>query len=405
MMERYIRIMNCLLILPLFAVCLSGCWSRQELNSLAIVLALGIDRAGDEYEVSLQYIDPSAVSRNKISNRSPSAVFSQKANTLFEALRKTTTKASRRMYEAHLRFIVFNEEIAKEGILPCLDFLFRDHEIRPDFYMAIAKNCNAKDIIGFVSATEILPGIDMYRALKTSAKEWSPTSAVNVKDIMAKLSKDGVEPVLTGLTLKGDIERGKTAENVKNPISPAEFEFMGIGVFRHDRLVGWLNEDESKTFSYLTNQIHSSVGKVKCPNGDGWFAVELTDSSFKMIPMLKNDKPHMKLKGKVEGNVGEVQCHVNLLDPREFAALDIAGEEGLKHILNLGVAKVQKYGVDVFGFGEAFHRKYPKHWNQWKTNWNQKFREELTFEFEIEYQLKQHGKINNPFQNKTDRRE
>lgn len=42
-----------LLILPLL---LSGCWSKRELNELAIVVALGVDKVDDEYELSIQVV-------------------------------------------------------------------------------------------------------------------------------------------------------------------------------------------------------------------------------------------------------------------------------------------------------------------------------------------------------------
>jgi spore germination protein KC len=40
------------------------------------------------------------------------------------------------------------------------------------------------------------------------------------------------------------------------------------------------------------------------------------------------------------------------------------------------ISHVQKvYGLDIFGFGEAVHRKYPTDWKTLKRNWNEKFAE------------------------------
>ncbi len=399
-MARYLRMgilifLSILLLLPVV-----GCWSRKELNQLSIVLALGIDQAGEEYEVSVQFIDPSSMTRNRSSNRSPSSVFSERGTTIFEALRKITTKASRRMYVAHIRFIVFDEQTARKGIRESLDFLFRDHEVRPDFYMAVAKNCKAKDIIGFVSKSEVLPGMDMFKSLKTSEKVWSPTSAMNVKELMIKFSEDGVDPVLTGLSLIGNIERGKTADNAKNPISYGEFKYEGIGVFKEDRLVGWLDENDSRAFSYITNRISSSVGPVKCPGSDKWISIELTDSKVKVIPKIKDHKPVIRLNVKVESNISEVQCNLDISDPKEFKKLEESTKESLERILKNGINTVKNYGADIYGFGEAFHRRYPKQWHAWKDHWDEQFKDNLTCELEIEYQLNRTGKTINPFTEK-----
>ncbi|MNP62048.1 hypothetical protein D3C76_1572910 [compost metagenome] len=39
------------------------------------------------------------------------------------------------------------------------------------------------------------------------------------------------------------------------------------------------------------------------------------------------------------------------------------------------IAKVQdKFGSDVFEFGEVIHRKYPSRWKSLKDDWNREFR-------------------------------
>lgn len=383
--------------LGIFMLLLSGCWNRNELNELAIVLALGIDKVGNEYEVSVQVMDPTALSRNRSTSRAPITVYSEKESTIFEALRKITTKSSRRMYVAHLRYIVFDEAAARAGIREPLDFLFRDQEVRPDFYMAVAKKCKAKDVVGFVSSTEVLPGMDMYKSLKTSEKAWSPTSAVNVKELMIKIASDGIEPVLTGIALFGDIAKGKTLENARIPIPPAEYVYQGIGLFRDDRLIDWMNEDESRGYSYITNNTKSSVIKSKCPDEKGYFNVELIRSQAKRKVSIRGGAPHVVVQVKAVGNIGEVQCSVDITDPEVFQKLQNAASEKLHYDLNNSIKKGKEHGVDVFGFGEEFHRKYPKLWKKWKDNWNDVFQHELTYEIEAEYQLRLHGKINNPF--------
>lgn len=397
-MSKYSKKFAYVCILLITVLLLSGCWNRRELNELSILLAFGIDKVDDEYEISVQAIDPSTMSKNRSSDRAPTTVFTERDSTLFEALRKMTTKSSRRMYGAHIRFIVFDEATAREGIQGPLDFLFREQEIRPDFYMAVAKNCRAKDIIGFVSPTEILPGMDMYRSLKTSHKVWAPTSAVNVKEIMSKYMLEGVEPVLTGLTLKGDIEKGQTTENAKKPLPMSNFVFEGIGVFKHDKLLGWLDEKESRGYSYITNNIKSSVAKVKCPNDDdGWFNVELIRSKAKYKPSIKNERPYMEVAIQAQGNIGEVQCDIDLMDPEMRQKMKEVTMDAFIEILNKSVIKAQEYGADVFGFGEAFHRKYPKHWREWKDEWGEMLKNDLVVDFQVDYELNLHGKINNPF--------
>jgi spore germination protein KC len=213
----------CLLIcMGVLMMLLTGCWNRRELNKLAVVLVVGIDSANGQYEVSVQVAEPSQMSRNRGSDPSPVSVFSQKSSTIFEAFRKITTKSALKMYLAHIRLVIFDEQTARKGINDPLDFLFRDHEVRPDFYMVVTKGTSAKDVVSFITPTEMLPSIGLYKTLKVSEKVWAPTSAVKVTEMMKKLTKTGVEPVLTWGEIVGDVRKGKTLENVKQPTSLSE---------------------------------------------------------------------------------------------------------------------------------------------------------------------------------------
>ncbi|GIQ71078.1 hypothetical protein XYCOK13_39020 [Xylanibacillus composti] len=389
------------LLLCLAMLCLTGCWNRKELNELAVVLAAGIDSVDDQYEVSLQIVDPSAMSKHRIGDRSPVLVFSEKAPTIFEALRKMTTHSSRKMYIAHLRFLIVDEKTARTSIQEPMGLWFRDHEARPDFYIAVAKDVRAKDLLGLVTPTEVLPAMDLHKSLKVSERTWAPTAAVNVKELFKALKKEGISPILTGLTIRGDMQKGMRLENAKQPISPAEFQFMGIGVFRDDQLVGWLDETESKALNYIKNKVVNTVGRMKCPDSEQDFVVEVIETETKMDATIKHGQPHVKLDVFVEGNIGEVHCQGDLRDVKVIRALEQAASDELLSVLEAGIHKVQKvYGSDVFGMGEVFHRKYPKQWKEWKHDWNDRFKNDLKVEISIDYQIRKFGKVIGPLEKK-----
>lgn len=377
---------------------LTGCWNRKELNELSIVLAMGIDSVGDQYELSLQVVDPSQMTRNKVSDRSPTRVYTERASTLFEAFRKFTTKSSRKMYFSHLQFVIFDEKTAKNGIKPPLDILFRDHELRPDFHLAIARKHSAKEIISLVTPAEVLPALDLNKSLEISEKLWAPTTAVNVMEMMHNLTQDGIEPVLTGIELIGNPEKGMSLDNVKQPATYASYAYTGVGVFRGDRLVGWLNESNSKALTYISNKVTSTAAVIPCPHSDGSFTVELTHSKIKTVPLVKENKPNIRLEVFIEANIAEVHCHANLTDEATIMDMQRAASEELKEILANGVQQAQqKYSSDIFGFGEAFHRKYPKLWREWKKEWPQMFKQ-IPVEIQMDYNLRRNGEILDPIE-------
>lgn len=382
------------LISSLLLAVLTGCWNSKELNELSVVVALGIDTVGDQYEISVQVVDPSQMSMNRTMERSPTIVFSKRADTIFEAVRKFTTESSRKMYMSHLKFVIFDEETARKGIKESLDFLFRDPEVRPDFYLAVVRGNSAKDAVTFVAPTEVLPAMDMYKALKVSEKAWAPTSAVNVKDLLQRFAKEGIEPVLTGIRLR-NLEKGLSVENVKNSPKHTSYEFTGIGVFREDRLIGWMDESKSKAFTYITNRVSSTVGSIDCPDSKGKFAVEVINSKVKIHPEVIDHEPHISLFVNMEANIGEVACNANLKDGRVFQDFQDAVREQQEQILKDGVRNAQQMGSDIFGFGEAFHRKFPREWHTWKDDWGKRF-QQIEVDIHIQYRLNRIGKIMSP---------
>lgn len=384
---------------------LGGCWSVKELNEISVVIGMGIDQEEDRYKVTLQVVDPSQMYGRSPMNRSPIIVVSEKADTLIEAVRKITTKAPRRMYGGHLRILIFGERVARKGLGDTLDLLLRDPEIRPDFNIAIAKNVSARDLLATMTPFESLTGEELHKSLQTSESFWAPTVAVSIVDFYRVLSSEGIEPVLTGIQLVGNIEKGKKEENVKQPAAYSEYKYQGIGVMKQDKLIGWLSESDSKAYNYITNNVKSTVGSAVCPSGTGRFAVEVQTSESKILPLVRNGKPVVKIIIYIIGNVAENACMLDLALEKNFLELQQAGKKQVLTIIKNGVHRVQsKYGVDIFGFGQAFHYKYARKWREWRGDWDLTFKR-LPVEVELHYQLNQVGSIQSNFVSKLHKEE
>lgn len=100
----------------LMTLVLSGCWSRKELNELAVSIGLGIDQTENGYLVTTQIVAPrQAASGAGGANGPPALVMATEESTVIEALRKLTTKLPRKIYLSHLSILLIDESIAREG--------------------------------------------------------------------------------------------------------------------------------------------------------------------------------------------------------------------------------------------------------------------------------------------------
>ncbi len=387
-----------LVLLLLFIVIMlivTGCWNRRELNDLAIAVAMGIDKSGDQYKVSYQVVDPGEVAAQKGTGATPVVMYSSTGETLFQAIRRITAVAPRKIYSAHLRIVVISETLAKEGIGKTLDFLLRDHELRTDFFIVIAKGTSAENTMKVLTNIEKIPALKMESSIKLSEENWAPTVAIQLDELIFDIISEGKHPVLTGIQIKGEKAKGVTKENVELIDSPAELQYSGLAVFNKDKLIGWLNEEESRGYTYIADRVKSTVGVVPCPGGK--LTVEVIRSKTKVKGRVEKGKPQIDVETRMEVNVGEVACQIDLTKTKTVYELEKKGEQLVQKIMETSINKVQnKFKVDVFGFGEVIHRSDPKAWKKMKKDWDKTF-VDIPVNVKVDIKIRRLGTVNNSF--------
>ena len=385
---------KCIFGLLVLSLLLSGCWDRRELNQLAITLAIGIDKVEDDYQVSAQVVVPSVVSTNSTGGGTMVTLYSARGETVYEAFRKMTKDSPRKIYPGHTRILVVGEELAKEGIAESLDLLSRDPELRPDFYVVVAKENTAANILNVTTPVENIPANKMFNSLKMSETAWSGTKSIKLDELIEDLVSDGKEAVLTGVEIAGNQEQGSSKQNTESISPSARIRYDNLAVFKGDQLVGWLTEYETIGFSYITDSVQTSVKAISCPN-EGKATIEVIQVNSEMKGNIKNGKPVVNIKINVEGDVGAVECKINLNELKTIHSLEKIYEKEMQDNIKKTIATLQtNYKTDIFGFGEELHRSNPKEWNTIKNNWEEEF-SNLTTNVDVDLKILGTGTIKN----------
>ncbi|KZE44609.1 spore gernimation protein GerC [Brevibacillus parabrevis] len=392
---KVIKVLLCLTLVML----LGGCWNRKELNDLAICVGIGIDKGKTGYSVSVQVVDPAEVAANKGKpGRAPVTLYTMSGATVFEALRKMTTISPRKIYMSHTRMLILGEELAREGIAPVLDFVSRDHEFRTDFYIAVARGTTAHNILKVITPLEQIPANELFASLETSSKAWAPTAAITLDQLIADLTNKGKQAVLTGIKLTGSPEEGDQRENVEQIESNVLLQYTTLAAFRGDKLIGWLNEKDSKAYNYITGNVKSTAGSLPCKGG-GRLTMEIMKANSKIKAFLKNGKPEIMVDIHLENDIGEVQCKIDLTKMETIEEIQKEAEKGMVATGMRAIAYAKQHEVDIFGFGDAIHRQYPKVWKQLEKNWNKEFAK-LPVHIKAEVKIRRLGTINNALKEK-----
>jgi len=398
------RVLSLLCIMLLVLTVTGGCWSRHELNELAIVTGIGIDKIDNDYLLSLQVLNMGQASAESTAGSGggsglPVTTHYMKASSIFEGFRRLTTVLPRKLYFAHIRVMVFNEKVAREGLRDTLDLFVRDHEFRPDFYLVVTKEAEARKVMSLMLPIEQSPATSMLKSLEVSEAFWAPSIAVTLDEFVTNLMQEGKEAVLTGLELKGDVEKARSGANLKT-VHPSGYpRFSRIGVFKKDKLVGWLNEDESRGFAYITDRVQATVTQVECEGG-GRATIELLRSKTTMKASVVDGEPLIKLHITGEGNIGEIACSADFSKPDTLHSFERQAERQIDRLISQVIRKArQQYRSDIFGFGQAVFRNDPEGWKKLKKDWDEHFMR-AKVETEMDIKLRRTGKVGDSFTNK-----
>ncbi|MCM3703609.1 Ger(x)C family spore germination protein [Paenibacillus macerans] len=390
--------MAALIMLLSIALLITGCWNRKELNELAIAAAAGVDKVGDRYRLTVQVVDPGQVTAQKGANGgAPATLYTIEGDTVFEAARRLTQISPRKIYFSHLRIFLIGESLARQGIGEMLDFLFRDPGFRPDFYLAVAKEASALETLKIMTPLEPVPANKLFSSLETSEQNWSPSLAITLDELIGNLASSGQSPVLTALEITGDPKIGESKENISSIYTPTQLKFSGLAAFNKDKLIGWLNEQESRGYHDIHGGVKSTVMFVRCPD-NGKVVIEFLRSKSKVKGKVIDGKPQIDIQLTAEGNVGASGCKkLNIIDPDTIGDLEKKTEEKLIEFMEAAIEKAQKeFKTDIFGFGEAIHRNNPKYWKSLEPVWNEKYFPELPVNIKADFMIRRIGMTTDP---------
>ncbi|MDX9871313.1 MAG: Ger(x)C family spore germination protein, partial [Clostridia bacterium] len=240
-------------LLILMSICLlllSGCWSRRELNFLAIVEGFGVDkdRSTGEVVASHQIIKPDVAkagqgaSEGGGSSGSPVWNLTARGKTFFDAIRKGSLQSPRRLYYGHNKIIVIGEEAAKGGISPYLDLAGRDPELRPGVWVFIARGTTAEEIINAQSVQNPISSTVIDDMAKVSRAS-SYSAPIAIEDFLRILNSEPTAVYAPGIIIGERIK--------KDGQELVGFRLSGTAVFIDDKLIGWLDEEETRGLLWL----------------------------------------------------------------------------------------------------------------------------------------------------------
>lgn len=372
------------IVLTLFILLLSsGCYNYKEINEMAIVSSIGIDKddKNDKYIVSAQIMNSK---ESEDSEDSQITVYTKEGDTVHEALRNITLKSPRKLYGNHLSKIVLSEDVAKEGFDNILDTFNRVTEVRNEFIITIVKEDKASDVLKVLTTTESIPAEYVKLSLKIADKTSGLTYATKLDEFISLYLKKGIDPVVPVLKIDKKSKKGTTIDNITTTDSMSKIVIENLAVTNKGKLETYLKSEEVIGYNFLRNQIQKMIIPVKCDDKNNYASIAILKNKTKSNTSKKDNKYIINFDINSEAIITEYNCESNLKNEKVIEKLEKDTEKKINRYIKKSLDKQKETKGKFLGLERLIYLDYPKYKN-----------EDYSVKYNVKVNLVRKGEIRN----------
>ena len=370
-----------------------GCKDAHEIESVGFVLGLGIDETVDRrIEVWVQVALPSA--KPQEADKQESWTAKAVGKTVWEAVRELNSRSAKVLMRAHVRTLVFGERFARGGVSRALDVLARDGQFRYKSWVLVTPD-PIGDVLSAKTEQSSLAALFIDDIMRNTARS-STAPRSRFLDLLTAIEQPGDQPLLARVYLAEPEEGGGQPgdEPGNDEKTPREAPGLGVGrgegeggeeggggkaeqrelriegsaAFRGDKMVGWLDGDDTAMALLICNKLAGYSFVMPMPGSEGGtVGLDVIRSrTHTLFPEGVRSSPsalgatHVKLRITGTVDVREVLSEQQLMSMRSLEEL----ETGISQYFEAGVRRLidaaqNRLGCDVISIGECVRRRIP----------------------------------------------
>ena len=336
-------------LLPLLL--LSGCRSTalpygREIEHMALMRTMGVDRAQEGVQVTVS----SGVQGGGGLPQTDPVVLSQTSGTISGALLSMQADGASYVFYGHVGQLLLGETLACEDIIPALDYVLRDIEMRLDTSLYLVQG-RAQQAV-FLPAQTGSSAADRLEAMEADARLCSYATPRTVGEVLSELEERGASyaPALA--------------------LSPDGLEAAGYGVLREGALVAWTDDDQAHGINLLEGQVNADVVELSLPGG-AQTALRVVGARTRVAPVMEEERlTGLSITCRVDANLAEAPSDLDLsrgdlLSQLEQDLVDVETRR-IQKALDLA----QGLNADYLGLAVRAGMAAPWHWDAIQADWN-----------------------------------
>jgi spore germination protein KC len=356
----------------------------MEIDRISFPVALGIDfdEASNSIKVYAQISKTSSSPGGQPQTQKTFKVIEGQGDTLRDAMESTVDRSSQNISWKHITTVVITNKMAAHGIGNELDLLCRFQQIHMNCYLMLT-NVDLKELLESTPKIESsLPS--PLAAIQLISEQSSYTKAITIRDFVMAYLCNGTQPIISNISI------------IKGEGKEITVDYVGLGVFKKDKLIGYLSEYETKGANWIFGTKNTSSATV--PYSENGEVQKLTISSIttkpKIISSVQQNTPSITVQLETEYNLSQNSIRTPF-DTIEADKINKQVELYIKQNVEAIINKTQKeLHSDIFGFGAKIYRKYPKYWLENKDKWNDIF-PNIAVNVQVKASLKNTGELLN----------
>jgi len=401
-----------ILLLLVLGITAAGCNGAHETDEVAWVIAVGMDKASDgdllvSYRVAVPLVLAGGETAGGAKEKKPSTIVTVKAPTLGEARNLLNDSESRSVNLSHVTSIIIGEDLARAGVQDAIGPLTRYRDFRVSMFLFVCRGTAKDYLVHNKPDLEILPSRWVENTANTSS-ETSFYIPTNLHEFYTRLKADTGSPYVMAVAVNPltgrDKRDGNQVPGAKSPEylagdSPREggnpVEVIGTAVFKEDKLVGFLGNEETRAMAILGDNYPRGFIAVDDPLAPkhGVNIFFRNGRKPKIDVDLGGETPVIHISVFLEGELSSLPTGIMYESHEYKPLLEAELSSVIREQITKMLVRTQSWGTDVVDFGYYIRPKFSTNQELVAYGWDKRFRQ-AEFQLEVTTSIRRTGLMN-----------
>lgn len=382
--NKFLKTIPTKIYLLLFIILVLSFFSNDfglvDIQKTAIILAIGIDKEEDEFNVTAQISVPKG---DRTTGGTSSVEINSSGKTVSDCISHIYSKTGWVPKLVFCDLILLGEEVAKEHAMPVLNYFLRNEYMPDSCFVAVCEG-SAKETISSQNAIDDISSQAILKLFSGVIEKTGLSVQNTLKDFSISamgVSKSGFMPYIRVLPQEESSEGGSGGDSEESGGSGGESGESGssqssekviycadhTALFSNGKMVGTLTPEETFAYNLLSGKVYAGIITVE--NGEKPVSLSILNDDGS-VSLSTKGTPAVTLKADLR-----VQLYDrNEASPIEDMASDIPTDQDVSEATEIVTAYVRSLwetcrtsGCDLFLLTRELYRSSPKLYEEWKN--------------------------------------